>query len=212
MKQSAALLALSFFVTAGLRADTVFSTFGPGNSFFTGGVWMVGGLPEDEIAASFVPSHDFTLNAIDFAAALLTGTDNDLTVDIAAGPSAPGAPIESFTVTSLAASPSIVTVHSVLHPLLSAGITYWVVLSAPDPANTLVGWNLNSQGFEGVSSRQDDGTWSALGTEVPSAAFDVLGTPVNATVPEPSSVTFVALLFVCKFAKLALLERRRRIN
>ena len=211
MKQWIALLALSLLGAAGLRADTVFSTFGPGSSFFTGGTWMVGGLPEDEIAASFVPSHDFTLDTIDFAAALLSGTDNDLRVDFASGPSAPGAPIESFTVTSLTANPSIVTLHSVLHPLLSAGVTYWVVLSAPDPANTLVGWNLNDQGFEGVSSRQDDGTWSALGNEVPSAAFDVLGTPVNATVPEPSSVALVALVVACAFA-MAPREHQRRIQ
>jgi len=211
MKQWIALLALSFLGAAGLRADTVFSTFGPGSTFFTG-VWMVGGPPEDEIAASFVPSHDVTLDTIDFAASLLSGTDNDLTVDFAAGPSAPGAPIESFTVTTLAASPSIVTIHSVLHPLLSAGVTYWVVLSAPDPANTSVGWNLNNQGFEGVSSRQDDGAWAALGNEVPSAAFDVLGTPVIATVPEPSSVPLVALLFACAFATLGPRERRRRMQ
>jgi len=186
-------LAFLLVVIRGLHADTVYTTFGPGNSFLNGGLWVIGGPLQQEIAASFVPSHDFTLQSIDFAGALLLGPDSHVTVDLAAGPVAPGAPIESFSVTSLSASPAVVTVDSISHPRLNAAVTYWVVLSAPDPTNTLAGWNQNDQGVVDLSSRQDGGPWSDLGTEVPTPAFDVIGTPITA-VPEPSNWVLLALV------------------
>lgn len=198
-------LAFLFLVTQGLRADAVFSTFGPGDSFLNGGFWMVGGPLPEEIAASFVPSQDFTLQSIDFAVALLSGTDNHIVVDLAAGPAAPGAPIESFSVTNLPTVPAVVTVDSISHPGLSAGVRYWVVLSAPDPTNTSVGWNQNDQGVVDLSSRQDDGPWVDLGTEVLTPAFDVIGTPV-AAVPEPSNWALLALVLAHQITMFA---RRR---
>jgi hypothetical protein len=208
MSRSILLLALSLFGTGALFADTVFSTFGPGQSFLTGGVWMVGGQPPEEIAASFVPAQDFTLETIDFAAVFLSGTDSQVDVSLAAGASAPGAPIESFTVSGLSTIPAVLTVNSASHPQLDAGVTYWIVLSAPDPAATLAGWNQNDQGFVGVSARLDGGAWFDLGTEVLTPAFDVLGIPAIPTVPEPSTGPLVTLVIACQLA--VFMGRRRK--
>jgi hypothetical protein len=208
MSRPILLLALSFFGTGALFADTVFSTFGPGQSFFTGGVWMVGGQPPEEIAASFVPAQDFTLETIDFAAVFLSGTDSQVDVSLAAGPSAPGTPIESFTVSGLSTVSAVLTVNSASHPQLDAGVTYWVVLSALDPAATLAGWNQNDQGFVGVSARLDGGAWFDLGTEVLTPAFDVLGVPTIPTVPEPSTWSLVTLVIACQLA--VFMGRRRK--
>ena len=195
-------LAFLVLVTAGLHADTVFTTFGPGDTFLSGSFWMVGGPSNEDIAASFVPRHDFTLQSIDFAAAFLSGTDNRIEVDVVPGPAAPGAPIESFIVTSLPTIPGVVTVDSISHPHLDAGVRYWVVLSAPDPTNTSVGWNQNSQGFVDLSSRQDGGPWLDLGTEVLTPAFDVIGTPIVA-IPEPSTWALLALVLAHQITAFA---------
>jgi len=211
MKQSVALLALVFLCIGCLRADTVYSTFGSGDSFISSGFWTVGGPSQDEIAASFVPSANFVLESIDFAAGLLSGTDNHIVVDLAEGPLAPGPPIESFDVTGLTGSSAVVTVDSISHPLLSAGATYWVVLSAPDPTNTMAGWNQNDQSLVNLSLRLDDGPWFPLGTEVLTPAFDVIGTPV-AAVPEPSPAPLLALLLACQIGTFTWRRSKRRIG
>ena len=191
MKKWATLLALGMSGVCALHADTIFSTFGPGNSFFAVGSWTVGTSSDTQIAASFVPSHEFTLDEIDFAAFAMSGTQ--VTVDIATGASSPELPVESFLVTGVPATPTVLTVDSALHPDLSAGVRYWIVLSSPD----VIGWNLNDQGFVGVSMRQDSDPWVDLGTEVPAPAFAVLGTPVvTTTVPEPSSCLLSAVMLI----------------
>ena len=200
--------ALGFCGTGGLFADTIASNFGSGQSFLTAAVWMVGGQPPAEIAASFVSSQDFTLETIDFAAVSLSGAVTGVDVSVASGSSAPGATIESFAVSGISGKPSVLTVESALHPLLDAGVTYWIVLSPLDPTAPLVGWNQNDQGVVGVSARFDDGAWSALGTEVLMPAFDVLGTPLVPTVPEPSTRSFVIFVVGCQLTALA--YRRRK--
>jgi len=204
-------IAFLFLATRGLHADTVFTTFGPGDSFLNGSSQMVGGPLQEQIAASFVPSHDFTLQSIDFAGALLSGTNSQITVDLAAGPAAPGAAIESLSVTSLPASPAVVTVDSISHPRLNAGVRYWVVLSAPDPTNTLAGWNQNDQGVVDLSSRQDGGPWLDLGTEVLTPAFDVIGSPISA-VPEPSTWALLALVLAQQITTFAYRRGEHRLG
>ena len=201
-------LALGFCGTGGLFADTIASNFGSGQSFLTAAVWMVGGQPPAEIAASFVPAQDFALDTIDFAAVSLSGTVTGVDITVASGSSAPGAPIESFVVSGISGKPSALTVDSALHPQLDAGVTYWIVLSPLDPTAPLVGWNQNDRGVVGVSARFDDGAWSALGTEVLMPAFDVLGSPVVSTVPEPSTWSFVILIIGCHLSVLAYRKRK----
>ncbi len=199
MNRSAALLTLVVIAAPGLFADTVYSTFGPGNSFVSNAAWKVGDVFDAQIAASFVPGRDFTLQAIDIEAFVSSGS-GDLTVALSAGPSSPGTPLESFDLTGVASSPTFLTMDSALHPVLTAGTTYWIVLSAS--AGTVAGWNQNDQGFVGLSSRQGGGPWVSLGTELSTPAFDVLGAPAGA-VPEPSGAILLASAFLAQAAALA---------
>lgn len=201
-------LALGFCGTR-LFADTIFSTFGPGQSFLVNGVWMVGGQPPAEIAASFVPGESFSLETIDFAAVSLSRTLTGVDVTLASGSSAPGAPIESFDVSGISGMASVLRVDSTLHPQLDAGVTYWIVLSTLDPAGPLVGWNQNDQHVVGVSARFDDGAWLALGTEVLAPAFDVKGNPIVSSVVEPS--TGVLVIFVIGLQVGVVAHRKRKM-
>ena len=201
--------ALSICGTGGLFADTIFSTFDPGQSFLTGAIWMIGGQPPEEIAASFVPAESFSLETIDFAAVSLSGTVTGVDVSLASGSSAPGPPIESFVVSAISGTASVLKVESIAHPQLDAGVTYWLVLSPLDPASPLIGWNQNDQGIVGVSARFDDGAWLALGTEVLMPAFDIVGTPLVPTVPEPSTWSFMILVIGLQVAVSA--YRRRKM-
>lgn len=208
MSRLISLLALSFLGSGMLFADTVYSTFDPGQSFLNGSVWTIGGIPPEQIAGSFVPSEDFTLDTIDFAAVSLALTDSRVEVTLAAGPSAPGASIESFTVSGISPIAAVYSVNSIAHPILDANVKYWIVLAPVDQSDPMVGWDQNDQGFVGVSALLDGGAWMDKGTEVLTPAFDVLGSPVVPTVPEPSSWSFVILPIALQFAALV----RRRIK
>jgi PEP-CTERM motif len=205
-------LAIRFFlalslVAGSIMADTIFSTFGPGDSFDTisdgNHSYDVGGGAfnsniEDQQASSFVPTESFVLDSIRVGAFNFEGS-NQLTVYIAAGATEPGAPIESFSVTGIPSTATILTFDSTLHPLLDDGTRYWVVLTKDDLAGGADEWSLNTAGFLGRSFMLfQNGVWHDRPTAV-APAFDVSG-----TVPEPSSI---ALLFTA-LAALAFARRR----
>jgi hypothetical protein len=198
MKSAIPLLVLCLLAATTVRADTIFTTFGASQSFDNVSSWPIGGLEKDEFAASFAPTQDFSLDAIDFAAVLFSGSD-PLTVEITdstGSPASPSAPIETFEVASVPGVPTVLTVDSTSHPLLLAGVTYWVVLSTA--ASSDFGWNWNDQGFVGVSFRNSGtSSWIPFGTEVPTPAFDVIGsTPTSGIIPEPSSIWLLAAALV----------------
>jgi hypothetical protein len=186
------VLAVCSFVASGIYASpiTIYTTFGPGQSFDTTAGWVIGtgsGFDQEEIAAEFVSSADYTLDSIDFAATYVSGSDG-VTLEIAANNSGePGAAIESFPFLISSTSATIYTADSLLHPALAAGTAYWVVLSADDPAQTDILWN-RSTTTEGFSSKSGAEPWLRQ-TELAAPAFDVLAT---AAVPEPA--TFSLLL------------------
>jgi hypothetical protein len=173
------------------RADVVYSTFGSGMSYATFSSWLIGSYqPPDtnparqEVAASFVPASNYTLDHIDFAAAYFGGI-NQLTVNLAADSSGvPGPVLESWSVTNLGTVPSIDTAVSIAHPLLAASSQYWVWFTANDLVNSELGWYLNDQGHLGLDSRGFGSTsWNSFPTEL-TPAFDVVGK----SVPEPSTL------------------------
>jgi hypothetical protein len=199
------LLAVCSFVASGIHASpiTIYTTFGPGQTYNATNGWVIGTAPgfnEEEIAARFVPGADYTLDAIDFAATYVSGFDG-VTLEIDANDfGKPGAAIESFSFAVSSTTAEVFTADSVLHPLLTAGTTYWVLLAADEPGNTDVLWN-QSTTTAGFSSQSGSGPWLPQ-SELIAPAFDVLGTPATAAVPEPA--TFSLLL-----APLLLWLRRR---
>jgi hypothetical protein len=177
-----------------MMADTIYSTFGTADSFNTVSdgtqSYDVGGGPfnnniEDQQAASFVPTESSLLDSIRVAAYYFEGS-NQLTVYLAAGATEPGAPIESFSISDLSTTPTILTFDSSEHPLLSVGTRYWVVLTKTDLAGGADEWSFNSEGTLGRSFMLfQNGVWHDKPADL-TPAFDVSG-----AVPEPSSIAML---------------------
>jgi PEP-CTERM motif len=179
------------------RADAViFSNLGPGNSYGSTGRSL--GDPGDgdyvTLGNAFtVGATSMNLSEIEVAAGLMRGT-NQLTIDLDADSGgSPGAVIESFTIKNAmpgfgtVSMNNLVTATSVLHPLLTAGTQYWVVLSVPDDGLTWAAWNLNSTGDTGPVVISHDGVMGDPQT-ITRGAMEILG---QSSVPEPSTLVML---------------------
>ena len=179
---------------------TLASTFGSGLSFDTvlsDNWFVVGGGNPQWIAASFQPSVAATLDSVDLGVNIF-GTFISVDLDTNAG-GVPGSILESFALTGNSRFPVLRTGTSTLHPLLTAGTTYWLVLT---PGDSVGGWYFNNQGLNGADYTHDNGTTWATDTQL-TPAFDINGTTTG--VPEPSS----ALLFLTGLGGIGLYRRRR---
>jgi len=202
----AALLA-AVLLPAAAAATTIFSDFGPGQSFNSGSSLSVNGPSggsgfEIDQAASFQPSSTFTLTSIDLAISFTKGTDS-FKVEIAQNASGhPGAALEAFTLSGVPSSATVETLTSILHPTLSSGAFYWIAVF-PGDSTTLGDLFANDTGVTGTAFSNDGGsTWGSTIGSTP--AFDVIGNPVTA-VPEPSP----ALLLIAGLAALAAYGRKK---
>jgi len=191
-------------------ATVVVSTFGPGDSYNTSGSWGIGdSTNQQEVAFSFSPSFQGTLDSIRVGV-INFGRVNNYNVYLASDNSgAPGAALETFGGLGFPSfSSGIITLSSLIRPVLLSGSTYWVVMSAPDLSSVDGGWNLNGQGFNGFSERyvgsagwvKEQGSFPN-GFPTYSPAVEVNAT---ATAPEP------ATLGLTLGAILAMVALRRR--
>lgn len=176
-------------------AGTIFSDFGPHDTFQTGIGYTVSGSNSlvgqtIESAMSFTSSGNFTLSQIDAAIGYVAGgNDVTFTLDSNAG-GIPGVIMESWTVTGLpvfGGSYAPVSLMSTGGVMLSAGQTYWIVASAGDPTNWSA-WNENSVGANGNFAQFSNGQWNQFNGTL--SAFDVMG---GASSPEPASAALIGL-------------------
>lgn len=212
-KQIIIFIALILFISGAIsHAATLYTTFGPGNSYDTH-TGLTIGSPADylcmqSIADPFAVSTSARLDSIDVAVQWLRGP-NELIINIAQDKS--GIPsnniIESFHVNILMDSeyhtPSIYTVYSSIHPILDPSSKYWICLTVPDLSNSMLGWMStynNAPGPDAYNTIFTDFTWT-YNSNAQTMAFAVNG----AAVPEPSAF----LLIGCSLAGLALRLRRK---
>jgi hypothetical protein len=183
------------------KADIIFNTFGPGDSYNTGVGWTLGvpGLYQD-VGLAFTPAgNTYTLDRLVLALGWVTGTNAvDVSLMTAVG-GLPGSVLETWHVTNLptfgAGGPPI-TMDSVLHPFLEEGTQYFVVSSVPLGESTWAAWNWNIAGTIGpLAYRQNGGAWSAF-TDV-QTALRAEGSPV----PEPSTLSLLSLGVVSLLAR-----------
>jgi hypothetical protein len=208
---SAAVLGLMLVGSAGvMRADTVFSNFGPGQTYQGASWWNVGNSTSPagtQVAAfSFVPTATASVTGATLPLALVpppgsAQTVTPLTVYIESNAAGmPGSILATLTQTgSYSNYPTTSLVNFACTgscATLDAGTTYWMVGQQTDPANT-TGW---------FWSPSDTGTWyfneadSATGPWTVAtagdnyAAFDVtgtVGTGGTSPTPEPASLTLL---------------------
>jgi hypothetical protein len=194
-------------------AQTVFSNFGPGNTFNVGNANPVGfdffTGDVDAQANSFVPLFGATLNSLTIALSSFNGTNSSpLTVSLAANAgTGPGSVFESWTIASgllpSFGSPFVpLSFTSTLHSTLIAGTPYWVTVSGGgfDPS----AWNLTVLADANPTATSVNGgaSWNRLGATP--GALRIEGT---ITTPEPSELALMTTGFV---GLMVVVGRRRR--
>jgi hypothetical protein len=193
---STAALALVFVAQA--SADTVFSNFGPGQTYVGNSWWDVGAVPTgvgtQVDAFSFIPTATATVTGADLALAGISGSTTPLTVYIeSSSGGAPGTILDTLTQTgSYSAYPTTDVVNFTCGgscSTLDAGTTYWIVGQQTDATND-TGW-MYSFGDSGTwyydETNSATGSWSAFTSDF--SAFDVTGTV--SPVPEMGSVALL---------------------
>jgi len=201
---STAALALIFVSSASeMRADTLFTNFGPGQTYLGNAWWNVGGVPgtpPEANAFPFIPTTTGTLTGADLALAGGSASISPLNVYIeSSSGGAPGTILDTLTQSgSYSAYPVTTVVNFTCSgscSTLDAGTMYWIVATQTVPTNLAL-WlrNFNDSGpwyFNETNSAT--GPWTlastALGTNF--SVFDVTGTPSNSPVPEPSSLAML---------------------
>ncbi len=184
------LLGLMAGFPSGLKADSIiFNDFGTGHSYnsMTGltiaGTHSMPGFVE--WGEAFTPKSMFDLTQIRMGLGWVAGV-NGVTVSLDTNNGgAPGQAIASWSFTGL---PAAGTTNSIVQTMtfasgiiLQPGHTYWLV-TAPFAASTQTVWNSNSTGVTGLGAVNFGNVW--LTTQVPTGAFEVMGTSV---VPEPGT-------------------------
>jgi hypothetical protein len=197
-----ALLVLFGGSIIALRADVIFSDFGPSNesnSTTNGEGWCVSGNTTSDcgpqtdrwIAAPFTPSGNFTLTQIDLALGYDSGTNGAVIELVNSTSGLPGTTVlESWRPTSLSSSCAFcaagnprLTLDSTGSVQLENGTQYWLVAEGINPS-TLDFWWGNVNALTGVELSLNDGTSWIVPGDGNLTAFDVQGTP--SSVAEPS--------------------------
>ncbi|HSY42813.1 MAG TPA: PEP-CTERM sorting domain-containing protein [Candidatus Acidoferrum sp.] len=206
----AALLSIVFCVSAcAQNAVDVFNSFGPGNAYNVAGGWVVagsGGILDGTtyvgMAEYFVPQVSGYLDQIQLATYFRGGSAvSDFSIAQDNGSGLPGTILESFADVTTPDN-GVLTLDSVITPLLQAGQEYWLCDEAAS-ANTDTLWMLNSTGIANnfvVESLEGD--WSPAS---PDGATDAVFSISVVSVPEPSAAA-MGLLGVGLF----LMRNRRR--
>lgn len=203
------------------RADVIYSTFGPGNSYDnTTGQSLrygdIGGHILDRgVSVSFVPATTEQLGQVLIA---VEAPDAPFTVSMAAdenfaflgGTDGAGIPLETFNLTGDSA-PQFLTLSSVLHPVLTAGTKYWVEIQASpawEDTTDMGTWFNNNQGISGEVSTYDIFCSFLCGPDTGSATAPAVEvTSFEAAAPEPR----MFVLIVVAALAIAFVKQKRLI-
>jgi hypothetical protein len=170
-----ATAAAALLLAGAARADTIFSTLGPGNTYGTGAETILGtnasifGNPntdgEFDGGGFFTPSQGYEVTQLDLALTILGGTNRfDVSLQDVFGHT-----LGQWTVSNVppfnSTTDIVQTISGITGVSVAAGFSYEIVV-APGAADTFGGFN------------------NGVGNQAP-AAFDVLGTPADVLPPTP---------------------------
>jgi hypothetical protein len=179
------LLSLTLVITCSAtssRADIIFSNLGPGDTF-GGSAYLIQGanLGEVDTAVRFTPTgNSYFFDTFEPVVSYSGGTDQMQVTLRLDNSGLPGSVIETIVVSGLNEdfdNSAVFTVQSSLHPVLLAGVSYWLAISAVDD-DTRIFWRENSTGQIGDTALSFDGgtMWESISNETP--AFRVTATAV----------------------------------
>ena len=194
------LFALSALILAGLvpgaqhlRADVIYTNFGTGNTYSAGSGLIVTNDNQawSSVAVAFTPVANYNLTGIEFVATNIIPDDTGALIGIFADDNGQpgGAPLESFASGPLGMfgnTVPVMTVTSVLQPLLLADTQYWIGMEGP--AGGFIVWNQNLTLADGYSQTDGSGNWSTSSAD--QGALEIDGTlspdqPPPAVTPPP---------------------------
>lgn len=209
---STAALALMFVASATeMRADTLFSNFGSGQTYSGVNWYNIGNATNPTgiqvLAMPFSPSQTALLTGADLALAITAGSSTPLNLFLES--SSGGQPGTILSTLMQQGSLPIYPVTSVLNftcsggcATLDAGTTYWLVAQESDTANT-ASWMQNIIGDSATwyfnSMNSTGGQWTQASNNN-LGAFDVTGTPATAATPEPASLALLGSALLGIFA------------
>jgi hypothetical protein len=164
---------------------TIYSTFGPGDSYGTSG-YLASSVSFANTA--FIPTVDSYLSSIDVAVEYLPDPlrwEGSVSLRQDNGSGRPGALLEHWTIFTLLSPDGIFSLPSVNHPFLASGTQYWLNVAGASGSG-LAEWMFNSAGYEGLIY----GLFHNPPELLVAPAYRVLGTeadPAGAPVPEPAT-------------------------
>jgi len=197
--------------TQAAPASTIFSDFGPSNTYNAGtglgvsGPFVFSGERADR-GSRFTPASDAFLTSITVGTAMETpaGGTKSIVLSLDSDQNGvPGQALETWTLDNLPFVFPCCQVQTVVASKtisLVAGTQYWLV-AAPGGADTWAFWGANSQGVMGQVAANSNGSAFFTFTDT-LPAFDVEGQ--SQAVPEPSTMVTLAIC-IC-----GLLIRNRR--
>lgn len=214
---SALALSLMFGFSPAMRADTVFSSFGPGQSFNPKGFVDVGNgsMGNQVVAFAFMPSETVLLESVD-AALVNVGPSFELSIWSNNSSGQPGNAIDPLDQIAGFAGPGVASFDCGMNPatcpILQAGQTYWLVAQQQNDLSALSDfffsptdtgtWYFDETGSAG-------GPWTAATLSDSIGAFDVNGTVQPNATPEPGSVVLLgsAMLGLLTVGRRRLMRR-----
>ncbi len=163
---TAFILALTLTVSSkALKADVIYTNFGTGDAYAAGAGLIVtnDNMAWSSVAVAFTPSANYELTGIELVATDLfpdgLGAAIGIFADNVGQPG--GAPIESFASGPLGqfgAAVPVLTITSLLQPVLLANTQYWIGMQAP--VGDLITWNQSVTSSLGFSQTDGSGNWS----------------------------------------------------
>jgi hypothetical protein len=207
------LLCVAILSPSGVVAATLFSNFGPSQSYDVNTGTVIGNdFAGNNLAegSTFTLSASATFGSLSVALSCSISCPDLFTVSLRrdSGADTPGTLIESFTrsgtlLGSFGVQNAPLVFNSALSPTLTGGTQYWLTVSS-DIKNSIV-WNSNTTGDPSDQATSSDGgaTWFSPSGLTPGAyEVDSLVTPLPAALP----------LFATGLGALGLLGWRRKRN
>jgi hypothetical protein len=194
LRSRLAIPAILLAASLAAHADTVYSTFGPGQTYNTSEAYVIGasGSSNQVIAAPFVPTETVTLTDAVLALEQISGsTPVNVYIESSSG-GAPGSILDALPqVGSLTSTPSLVDfVCASSCSVLDAGTMYFIVAQQSNPS-TESGWQVSLGPNATIYSNEvgsATGPWTQ-DSDLATGAFEVNGTAV--ATPEPSSIALL---------------------